>query len=143
MLERVGEYGEVFAIDVFAPKLSMILNEARRRGHNNLNVIHADLESQTGTHLRDQSVDRVAMTNFLHEVSDKDAVIREAARILSREGKLIVIDWISAHGLIGPERKMLVSPLEIEKIAEKNRLTFERQFEAGDYHYGLVFKFAN
>ncbi len=142
MLARVQEYGEIFAIDVQAPKLSRILNEAKRHGYKNLSIIHADLEAKNGSHLKDKSVDRVAMTNFLHFINDKPAVFREAARILKRTGRLIVIDWKSSHGNIGPHASQILTIEWAEKIAERAGFVFDRQFEAGDHHYGLVFKLA-
>jgi ubiquinone/menaquinone biosynthesis C-methylase UbiE len=140
MLERVAEYGEVFAIDLQAPKLSRVLNQANRLGYKNLSIIHADLETKTGSHLKDRSVDRVTMTNFLHFINDKPAVFREAARILKKNGRLIIIDWKSSHGMIGPHPSLILTPDWAEKIAKRAGFDLERQFESGDHHYGMVFK---
>ena len=140
LLERVGTFGEVFAVDVQAVKLSRILNEAKRYGHKNLSVIHSDLESTAGSHLKDRYCDRVIISNLFHKVEDKDAVIIEARRVLKKTGMLIVIDWMDSFNLIGPHKDSIFSKEKAIERAEKAGFVLFKEFNAGDHHYGLVFK---
>lgn len=140
LLEMVGTYGEVFAVDVQAIKLARILNEAKRYGHKNLSVIHSDLESRDGSHLKDRYCDRVIISNLFHKVEDKDAVIIEARRVLKKTGMLIIIDWIDSFDLIGPHKDSIFTKEKAIARAEKAGFELFKEWAAGDHHYGLVFK---
>lgn len=139
-LDRVGEYGEVFAIDVQAVKLSRILNEAKRHGHKNLSIIHSDLESTAGSHLKDRYCDRVIASNLFHKLDDPDAVIIEAKRVLKKTGMFVVIDWVDSFNLTGPHPWMIFKKEKVVARAEKAGFKLLKEFGAGDHHYGLVFK---
>ncbi len=140
LLHRVGEYGEVFAIDVQVSKLSRILNEAKRRGYKNISAIHADLETLQGSHLKDKYCNRVILSNILHFVEDKKAVIVEAKRVLKKLGMMTIIDWNESYNLIGPHKDCILSKKQAISLAEKEGFTLHHEFNAGDHHYGLVFK---
>jgi len=49
-----------------------------------------------------------------------------------------VVDW-KPDSPQGPEEGR-VSEKEVENLAEESGLKLEKEFEAGIYHYGLVFK---
>lgn len=140
LLERVGPYGEIFAVDVQAVKLSRILNEAKRYGHKNQSVIHSDLESRDGSHLKDRYCDRVIISNLFHKIDDKDAVIIEAKHVLKKTGMLVIIDWISSFDLIGPHKSFIFPIDKAIERAEKAGFKLFKEFNAGDHHYALVFK---
>lgn len=140
LLERVGPYGEIFAVDVQAVKLSRILNEAKRYGHKNLSVIHSDLESKDGSHLKDRYCHRVIISNLFHKLEDKDAVIIEARRVLKKTGMLVIIDWTDSYNLIGPHKDQIFTKHKAIERAEKAGFVLLKEFNAGDHHYGLVFK---
>lgn len=142
LLKRVGEYGEVFAIDVQAVKLSRILNEAKRNGYRNISVVHSDLESKDGSHLKDKYCDRVIISNLLHKLEDKHAVFTEAKRVLKRTGMIAVVDWTDSFNLIGPHKDIIITKEKTIELAKRNKLTLFKEFNAGDHHYGLVFKLA-
>jgi ubiquinone/menaquinone biosynthesis C-methylase UbiE len=74
----------------------------------------------------------------LFQVEDKDAIITEAERILKKQGKLIIIDWLPQASQ-GPEQGR-IAPKEIKKIAQELNFKLEEEFKAGKYHYVLVFK---
>ena len=78
--------------------------------------------------------------NVLFQVKEKDIVLKEAWRMLKREGKLLVIDWKKTGAPFGPPVEMRVSKERVKKIAESLNLILLEEFEAGNYHYGLIFK---
>ncbi len=49
-----------------------------------------------------------------------------------------MVDWLPKASQ-GPE-KGRISAEDVKKLAKKSGLTFEKEFKAGIYHYGLVFK---
>jgi hypothetical protein len=58
-------------------------------------------------------------------------------RILRPGGKLMVIDW-QAGSPLSP--KTLVPGMLAEVLFQKAGFTLENTFDAGDHHYGIIFK---
>lgn len=131
------EDGLVYGIDILQAPLSALKSRALVENIVNIRVIRSDLERPRGSTLADLSVDLVFIPNVLFQVEDKNAIISEAQRILKKNGKLIIIDWLP-QAAQGPVENR-VSPKEIKEIAQKLNFKLEDQFEAGKYHYALVF----
>ena len=52
----------------------------------------------------------------------------------------MVIEWQKAGAPLGPPPSLRISPEEIEKLMIEAGFTKERGFDAGQWHYGIVFK---
>jgi len=131
------DQGLVYAIDIQESPLSALKSRTLLENIINIKIIRSDLEEPKGSTLTTDSLDLVLIPNVLFQVKDKSAIISEAERILKSKGKLVVIDWLLKASQ-GPE-KGRVSPEEVKKITEPIGLKLEKEFEAGKYHYGLVF----
>jgi ubiquinone/menaquinone biosynthesis C-methylase UbiE len=94
---------------------------------------------EDGLTISDLAVDLVFIPNVLFQVEDKDAIITEAERILKKQGKLIIIDWLP-QAAQGPAQDERVAPKDIKKMAQELGFKLEKEFKAGKYHYVLVFK---
>jgi len=136
LAKRLNE-GLVYAIDIQESPLSALKSRVLLENIVNIKIIRSDLEEPKGSTLSTDSLDLVLIPNVLFQVKDKSAIISEAERILKSKGKLVVIDWLLKASQ-GPE-KGRVSPEEVKKITEPIGLKLEKEFEAGKYHYGLVF----
>lgn len=140
--QKVGEYGKVYAIDVQADFLRRIKNEAERKGFKNIEIIHSNIEKEKGSGLKDHSVERVFIINRLFQADDIDArttMMQEAHRILKSTGKLVLIDWIESFGHIGPHPDHVITRDEAIRLGRQNNFALEKEFSAGDHHYGLLF----
>ena len=128
---------KVYAIDVLPEPISVL--EARSKSERifNIQTILSDLESKKGSTLASGSLDLVLMTNLLFECDDKKKVLEEGERILKEGGKILVVDWIKDNPLT--KQIEYVSFDEIKDIAKDLGLKLEKEFEAGSYHYGLLF----
>jgi len=82
-------------------------------------------------------LDLVLMTNLLFEADDKKGVMEEGKRVLKKGGEILVVDW-KVNASTGPEKDR-VSAEEVKGIAKDLDLKLEKEFEAGSYHYGLLF----
>ncbi len=129
--------GRVYALDIQEEKLSALKGKLAIEKINNVFTIVSDLEADKGSTLQDNSLDVVLIPNVLFQAENKSAIIKEAKRVLKSGGELLVIDWFKA-GSFNSEKNM-VSPDEVKKMADSLSLSFKKEFQAGDYHYALLF----
>ncbi len=131
------DQGLVYAIDIQESPLSALKSRVLLENIVNIKIIRSDLEKPKGSTLTADSLGLVLIPNVLFQIKDKSAIISEAERVLKSKGKLVVIDWL-VQATQGPE-KGRVSPEKVKDIAEDIGFKLEKEFEAGKYHYGLVF----
>lgn len=136
-LAKKLEEGRVFAIDIQEEPLSALESRAKIQGISNIKKIIANAEERIPG-LTGFSCDLVLVTDLLFQVEDKKGVFKEAKRVLKPGGRILVVEWTPKASL-GPEDGR-VSQEEVKGIAQKLGLLLEKEFKAGDYHYGLVFK---
>jgi len=131
------DQGLVYGIDIQEAPLSALKSRALVENIINIKIIRSDLEKPKGSTLTPFSLDLVFIPNVLFQIKGKGDIISEAERVLKNKGKLIVIDWLPKASQ-GPVQGR-ISPEEVKDIAEDSGLKLEKEFEAGKYHYGLVF----
>jgi ubiquinone/menaquinone biosynthesis C-methylase UbiE len=136
-LARKLEEGKVYAVDVQESALSALKGRAGLENILNIETVLCDLERAEGLELIDGFFDLVLMTNLLFQLKDKNQVLREAKKILKKGGQLLVVDW-KAEIPLGPKSGK-ISAQDLKKTAENLGFKLKKEFEAGDYHYGLVF----
>jgi len=135
-LAETLEDGKVYAIDILEEPLSALEGKAKAQNLDNIETVLADIEK--GSKLEDGIADLVLMTDLLFETEDDRVVFEEAKRILKKGGRILVVDWKKDVAL-GPKQGRVL-PSEIKKIAEEIGLKTEREFEAGIYHFALIFE---
>ena len=135
----IGNGGRVYAIDVLQSALQSLRSKARLEGLSNIDLIRSDLEMENGSTLPDGFVDLVLLHNVLFQIKDREKVIREANRVLKVDGKMAIMEW-SEFSPIGPIREVRISPTDMLKIVKSNGFEFEKNADAGKYHYGQVFR---
>jgi len=130
--------GQVFAIDILEEPLSALKGKAAITNLSNIETIRADLEQKEGSKIEQDSLDLVLITNLLFQVEEKEEALEEAKRVLKKGGKILIVDWKKDSSLGPKEGK--ISEQEVKKIAKDLNLKFEKEIEAGDYHYALLFE---
>ena len=138
--EAVGASGRVYALDVQKDLLQKVKKEAQARHLSNIEIIWADLEHVGGSKLREASMDAVILANVLFQFENKDNPILEMTRILKKGGRVLLVDWLSSFGGLGPQAKDVLSKEKAEELFKKHGLTFDREISAGAQHYGLIFR---
>ena len=136
----VGKPGLVYAVDILKSNLQSVENEAKILGLSNVKTVWTDLEIYGATKIPASSLDFALLINVLFQTKDHQTIIKEAARLLKKDGKILVVDWKRTGAPFGPRIEERVSPEKIEEYAKLAGLVKELKFEAGPYHYGLVFK---
>jgi len=136
----VGEEGLIYAVDVLTDALIEVKSKAEHSGIKNIETIRGNLEVPGGSKLPDNSCDMVLMANILFQSQKKADIIKEAGRILKHGYFLVVIDWQLTGEKLTADSGWRVSADEAQRLAEEQNFSFERSFDAGQYHYGLIFK---
>lgn len=138
--EALHGTGKVYAIDVQKDLLTRLENTCREQNLGNVGFIWGDLEHVGGTKLRDNSVDVAIVSNVLFQTTDKKIVLEEMKRILRDKGTLLIIDWTGSFNNLGPTPEQVFPELEARNLIESLRFTFDRNIDAGNFHYGMIFK---
>lgn len=138
--------GKVYALDVREGPLSFLRGTAKAGKFQNIETVRVDLEKPRFSTLRDASVHCIIISNVLHCLAAKETVAREAHRILEPAGKLAVIEWkeLESHpykkAALGPKHEARLTKEDAKQLFEIRGFSFDREFDAGDCHYGLIFK---
>ena len=134
----VGVGGEVWAVDAQPEALPRIKNLALQEGLRNVEVVRGNVEHLGGTNLRDATFDFCIVANTLFTVECKSCLAGEAARILKKNGKVLLVDWRDSFGGLGPQPEHLVKESEMRKLFEENGFVYRGDVPAGAYHWGCI-----
>lgn len=138
--QAVGSEGVVYALEIQKNLVAAMGEQVRRDNLGNVRVLWADLEEPQGSTLSAGALDVVVIVNTFFQFDEKPAVLDEAYRTLRSGGKLFVIDWSESFGNLGPEPAAVVPATTARHLVEQQGFVFERDFPAGDHHYGLAFR---
>src|SRR5262249_13540896 len=103
----------------------------RTRHCSNVHVIEAPHHA---TPIPPGSCDRVLIANLWAELSNPIAALREAARLLSDEGRLILVDW-HADASCPEAPGARVGFREMVRLLEQNTWDIHSHGELGPYSY--------
>ena len=131
------KFGKVYAIDILEEPLSALKSKAEVAKAYNIETIRSNIEGKEGSKLPNLSCDLILITNLLFQVEDKNKILIEAKRVLKKGGKILVVDWFP-QAPQGPKEGR-ISPEEVKKMAKNLNLKLEKEFQAGVFHYGLIF----
>jgi len=137
LAKAAGDNGIVYAIDIQNSALGAVRSMAKKEGLLNIKYIKGDLEKEKGSRLPDDSMDLVLLANILHQSPGKSEILKEATRVLKKQGSLIMVDW-SEDSFVGPPRRTRISRETAKRLAESEGFRIIREFSAGEYHYGLT-----
>jgi len=140
MGRMVGENGKVYALDIQETALDNVRVKARAIGIKNIETIRTNLEVVGSSGLPDNSQDAVLLANVLFQSDKRSDIIREAARVLKEGGQLVLIDWRLGTGGFGPPDDRRTDETAMRTLVTAEKLLFERIIDAGQFHYGMIFK---
>ncbi|OGY50033.1 MAG: hypothetical protein A3B89_03515 [Candidatus Buchananbacteria bacterium RIFCSPHIGHO2_02_FULL_40_13] len=135
----VGKKGTVYAVDILKSVLQSVEHIAKQEGLNNIKTVWSNLEMVGATKIPADSLDLTMLINMLFQSAKDEVVFQEAYRLAKPGGKLLVIDWSSVSAPFGPAVKDRIKKEEAIKLAQNSGFKFLEDFQAGPYHFGLIF----
>jgi len=103
-------------------------------------VIWGDIERVGGSGLGDHKADAAIIANVLFQAKASYQVALETKRILKSGGRVLIVDWKESFGGLGPRPEDVVSAEQIKKVFGEAGFAFEREFPAGDNHWGMILR---
>lgn len=135
----VGKKGIVYAVDILQSVLNNIEKAAKDEALNNISTVWSDIEKFKATHIESNSLDAVLIVNTLYQSSRRANFLKEATRMLKKNGRMVIVEWKSSSTSLGPPTKRRVDKNALKKGVQQLGLTLEEEFEAGKNHYGILF----
>lgn len=136
----VGPSGHVYGLDVQKDLLAKLKSEAEHHHFHNIDVIWGNAEKINGTGLKENFIDRVIVSNVLFQMEHRDTFCEELKRILKKHSLVLVIEWKDSFKSMGPHPSHVFSEKKARELFEKHGFDIEKQFYAGDHHYGLILR---
>lgn len=91
--KRVGQDGQVFAVDVLEEALDAVRSRSRLENLANIETRRGNLEAVNGSGLPNNSMDFVLLHNVLFQSQKKPEILKETKRVLKSGGTLALADW--------------------------------------------------
>lgn len=136
----VGKQGVVYAVDILKTALESLKKRAEQESSQNIKTVWSDMEIYKATKIENESLDVGLLINTLYQSRKRIEIIREAARMIKKGGKLLIVEWEDTSLPFGPPSKDRVKIDPLKEACEKLGLKEIESFEAGDYHYGVLFE---
>lgn len=136
----VGKGGIVYAVDVLKDVLESVSRQARLENLSQIKTVWTDLEVFNGAKIKSASLDVAFLINTLYQSAKKKEILREACRLLRKDGHLLIVDWKNIFAPMGPAPERRLNPKNLKIVLEKSGLRLEEEFSAGKYHFGMIFR---
>ena len=130
---RVGRNGSIFAIDIQEPFVNMARKLAEEKSLRNVAFV---VSREDSIPIEDGIADAALLITTLHEL-DGNGTLREARRILKRNGSLGIVEWEKTKTPVGPPISERIAQEESESFLSINGFEVEKAFAIGKYHYGI------
>jgi len=133
--------GTVHALDIDPQMIEATNAKLHSSNVSNVNLLLRDFVSD-GTGLPDASIDYVMLFNILHAV-ERDAMLKEAWRVLASNGTLAVMHWnYDSKTPRGPSMDIRPRPNDCKSWVENSgfQIIGNEMVDLPPFHYGFVFK---
>ena len=137
--QMVGREGTVYAVDVVENKLAATVSIANQFGYKNVRVVRADLTKPL-LDIPENSCDMVIVGNILHEISQKEGLIKNVYRLLKPTGRIMAVEWKKTATPFGPPIDRRIEQQALEIMFMQAGLRKIKELQADGYHYAVLFE---
>ncbi len=141
--QLVGPKGAVYAVDILQGVVEQIKKEAKEMQLTNVFPVWADIDVFRATRIDDGSLDLTLLVNNLFLSQNRPQLLREMARLTKPQGRIVIVEWKASASPIGPAAEARISQEQAKEILKSPLITLAEEFEAGPYHYGLIYTRTN
>jgi ubiquinone/menaquinone biosynthesis C-methylase UbiE len=137
--QMIGPTGTVYAVDVQTVKLAATISIANQFGYKNVRVIQANL----GKPLLDilpGSCDLVIIGSILHEIDQKQELIKNIYRVLKSGGRVVAVEWKRTATPFGPPLDKRLDQEKLEIMLQSAGFRKDKDLQADGYHYAVLYE---
>jgi ubiquinone/menaquinone biosynthesis C-methylase UbiE len=139
LAQLVGKEGLVYAVDIKKEVLENIARKARQNNLRQIKTIWSNLEIFNAAKVEPESLDVALLINTLYQSQKRVDIIREARRMLKKNGHLLIVEWNNLPCSFGPQADHKVDVEMLKNGMQRLSMKLDEEFSAGEYHYGLIF----
>lgn len=139
LLNKKGKSGKIYAVDILRTVLETIRRKAKQENYKNIEIIWSDLEIFGATKIESCSIDFGFLLNTLYQSRNRIEILREVARMLKKNAKLLIVDWKDSDLPLGPPKNERVKEDMLKAACAKLGLKLDEEFIPGPHHFGLIF----
>jgi ubiquinone/menaquinone biosynthesis C-methylase UbiE len=137
--QLVGAQGHVYAVDIQRSVLEHIERRAKEGQFFNVHPVWSDMDVYRATRIDEGSLDLTLLINNFYLSSNRQQMLREMARLTRPHGRVVVVEWKPIASPIGPAVDQRIDQEQVKREMRSPLFEFHDAFEAGPYHYGLIF----
>ena len=137
--QMIGPTGMIYAVDVQSSKLAATVSIANQFGYKNVRVVQANL-GRPVTDIPLNSCDLVIVGNILHEIEEKDELIKNVYRILKSPGHVVAVEWKRTATPFGPPVDKRLDQQKLEIMLQTAGFRKTKELQADGYHYAVLFE---
>jgi ubiquinone/menaquinone biosynthesis C-methylase UbiE len=137
--QKVGKAGRVYAVDILKTVLESLSRRIKQENTPNVIPVWSNLEIYNATKIEAGSLDIIFLINTLHLSNKRKEIMREAIRMLKKDGRMLIVEWGNIALPFGPPLEERVNAELLKYGAQKLGLKLEEEFTASQFHYGLIF----
>ena len=130
----------IYAVDIMKDVLDSIKSQAHTAGLDNVQTVWSDLETVGGAAIPEGSLDAGFFMNSFFLLKNREAALREAARLIKTDGYFAIIDWAKKVGPLGPAPGQMIDQNALAALAEKAGFKSFDKVDVGEYHFCRIFK---
>lgn len=137
----IGDKGVAYGIDVLKSALSGLESRAKLDNLDNVIPVWSNAEIYGAAKaIKNGTLDIAFLVQLLSQAKKHKEIFRETSRMLKKGGKAVVIDWERSDLSFGPKSGQFVPTDHVKELAHEAGFKFTKSFQAGPYHYGLIFE---
>lgn len=127
----------IYALDISDNMISLLEDRRRDRSVSNLEVLKVNGGDLP---LSNSSCDMAILVTVLHEIDDKDTLVKEIKRSLRGDKLVLVVEFYKEETKDGPPINHRISEEEIESVFSSNGFSRKDKKSLGDNFYYLLYK---